>query len=91
LPRFKKRSASGHPSPEPPERGVAQAAGGAPTITAQLDDGPLDGRRVEAEVVEGRPPKTIDVGAADGSTYRYCLAQWEQAGRSAVYTFLYRV
>ena len=66
-------------------------AGAAPTISAELNDGPLEGRSVEAEVVEGRPPKTIDVAAADGSMCRYCLAQWEQAGRSAAYTFLYRI
>jgi len=29
--------------------------------------------------------------ADDGSTCRYCLAQWTQSGPSAVYTFLYRV
>jgi hypothetical protein len=63
----------------------------APTITAALDDGPLKGRRVESQVVEGRPPSTIDVPADDGSTCRYCLAQWSQSGPSAVYTFLYRV
>jgi hypothetical protein len=74
-----------------PEHGEAPGTAGAPTITAELDDGPLKGRRVEVEVVEGRPPKTVDVAAADGSTCRYCLAQWEQAGRSAAYTFLYRV
>jgi hypothetical protein len=62
-----------------------------PTITATLEDGPLEGRSIEAEVVEGRPPKTIDVPADDGSTCRYCLADWVQSGRSAVYTFLYRV
>ena len=62
-----------------------------PTITALLDDGPLEGRQLEAELVEGRPPKTIDVPADDGSTCRYCLAEWEQAGPSAVYTSLYRV
>jgi hypothetical protein len=60
------------------------------TIVAVLDGGPLAGRRIEAEVVEGRPPKTIDVDD-DGSTWRYCLAEWEQAGPSAVYTFLYAV
>jgi hypothetical protein len=27
----------------------------------------------------------------DGSTCRYCLAGWAQSGRSAIYTFLYRV
>jgi hypothetical protein len=62
-----------------------------PTITAELDDGPLRGRRIDAEVVEGRPPSTIDVPADDGSTRRYCLAEWMQSGASAVYTFLYRV
>jgi hypothetical protein len=39
--------------------------------------------------VEGRPPKTIDVKADDGSTCRYGLAEWAQAGSSAVYSFLY--
>jgi hypothetical protein len=63
----------------------------APTISAELNDGPLEGRSIEAEVVEGRPPKTVDVAADDGSTCRYCLAQWEQTGRSAAYTFLYRI
>jgi hypothetical protein len=63
----------------------------APTITAVLEGGPLGGRRIDADVVEARPPKTIDVRADDGSTCRYCLAGWAQAGPSAVYTFLYRV
>jgi len=63
-----------------------------PTITAALDDGPLQGTRIEAQVVEGRPPSTIDVPADDGSsTCRYCLAEWVQSGPSAAYTFLYRV
>jgi hypothetical protein len=61
------------------------------TITAVLDDGPLRGERVEVHVVQGRPPSTVDVPADDGSTCRYCLAQWAQSGPSAVYTFLYRV
>jgi hypothetical protein len=61
------------------------------TITAALDDGPLRGTRVEARVIEGRPPSTIDVPADDATTCRYCLAQWTQSGPSAVYTFLYRV
>jgi hypothetical protein len=65
--------------------------GRGPTITAMLDDGPLQGLRIEAEVVEGRPPSTIDVPADDGGTCRYCLAEWAQSGQSAVYTFLYRV
>jgi len=54
-------------------------------------DGPLAGFSIEAEVLEGRPPKTLDAPADDGSTCRYCLEGWEQSGRSAVYTFLYRV
>jgi hypothetical protein len=62
-----------------------------PTITAMFQDGPLEGSSLEAELVEGRPPKTIDVPADDRSTCRYCLAGWVQSGRSAVYTFLYRV
>jgi hypothetical protein len=62
-----------------------------PTITATLDDGPLQGIRIEAQVVEGRPPSTIDVPADNGSTCRYCLAEWAQSGPSATYTFLYRV
>jgi hypothetical protein len=62
-----------------------------PTVTAMFTDGPLHGSSVEAEVIEGRPPKTIDVSADDGSTYRYCLEGWVQSGRSAAYTFLYRV
>lgn len=56
-----------------------------------LDDGPLNGRRVDAEVVQGRPPATVDVPADDGTTCRYCLAGWTQGGPSAVYSFLYRV
>jgi hypothetical protein len=70
-------------------RGSVEARG--PTITARLDDGPLQGTRIEAQVVEGRPPSTVDVPADDSSTYRYCLAEWAQGGPSATYTFLYRV
>ena len=62
-----------------------------PTITARLDDGPLQGTRIEAQVVEGRPPSTVDVPADDSSTCRDCLAEWAQSGPSATYTFLYRV
>jgi hypothetical protein len=62
-----------------------------PTIVAMFKDGPLAGRSIEAEVLEGRPPKTLDAPADDGSTLRYCLEGWAQSGRSAVYTFLYRV
>ena len=69
--------------------GSDQARG--PTITARLDDGPLQGMRIEAEVIEGRPPSTVDLPADDSSAYRYCLAEWAQSGPSATYTFLYRV
>jgi hypothetical protein len=62
-----------------------------PTITAMFSDGPLKSTSIEAEVVEGRPPKTLDLVAGDGSTCRYCLAGWVQTGQSASYTFLYRV
>jgi hypothetical protein len=61
-----------------------------PTITAMFNDGPLAGRSIETEVLEGRPPKTLDA-ADDEGTCRYCLEGWAQSGRSAVYTFLYRV
>jgi hypothetical protein len=63
----------------------------APTITAVLDDGPLKGSEVDTAVVEGRPPKTIDLDAADGSTCRYVLSGWVQSGQSARYEFLYTV
>jgi hypothetical protein len=68
-----------------------RAAAGGPTITATLADGPLEGTSLQAEVVEGRPPKIIDVPVDEGRTCRYCLADWVQTGSSAVYTFLYRV
>ncbi len=61
-----------------------------PTVTALLVDGPLEGARLAVEVVEGRPPPTVDV-PDDSGTCRYCLAEWTQAGPSADYTFLYRV
>ena len=73
------------PEPEKPSADIG------PTITAMFSDGPLEGTSVDAEVVEGRPPKTIDMPAQDGSTCRYCLEGWVQSGRSAVYAFLYRV
>jgi hypothetical protein len=79
------------PEPAPPPEREPPATGGPPTVTAELRDGPLRGTSTDAEVVEGRPPKIIDVPATDGSTCRYCLAQWEQAGGSAAYTFLYLV
>jgi Icc protein len=84
------------PAPRPPEPRPASAAAGparerGPTIVAMLEGGPLAGRRIEAEVVEGRPPKTIDVDAGDGTTCRYGLSEWMQAGPTAAYTFLDRV
>jgi hypothetical protein len=60
-------------------------------ITAVLEDGPLGGRSVQAEPVEGRPPKTIDVPDDEGSACRYVLSEWVQSGQSANYSFLYRV
>jgi hypothetical protein len=51
----------------------------------------MKGDHIEVEVLEGRPPKTLDLAANDGSTCRYCLADWVQSGESATYTFLYRV
>jgi hypothetical protein len=62
-----------------------------PTITARLEDGPMRGGSIEVEVVEGRPPKTLDLTADDGSTLRYVLATWMQSGDSARYAFLYPV
>jgi hypothetical protein len=61
------------------------------TITAVLEDGPLAGERIETGPIEGRPPKTIEVGGEDGATWRYGLADWVQTGQSARYSFLYRV
>ena len=46
---------------------------------------------MEAGIVEGRPPSTLDVLDDDGSMCRYCLAEWAQSGPSAKYTFLYHV
>ena len=60
-------------------------------VQALLDDGPLRGKTVEVEAVEGRPPKTIDVPDEQGGTFRYCLTEWTQEGMTAAYTFLYAV
>ena len=62
-----------------------------PTISARLTDGPLKGKRIETEVVQGRPPMTLDVPGDDQGTCRYCLLDMPQSGSSAVYSFLYRV
>jgi Icc protein len=86
--RYGKEPLSG---PIPPSPAGAPARAAEPTIIAVLEGGPLAGRRLEADAVEGRPPKTIDVTADDGSTCRYGLAEWAQAGPSAVYSFLYPV
>jgi hypothetical protein len=63
----------------------------AAAVRALLEDGPMQGKTVEVEAVEGRPPKTIDVPDEKGGTCRYCLAQWTQEGMTAAYTFLYAV
>jgi hypothetical protein len=48
----------------------------------------MQGKTVEVDAVEGRPPKTIDVPDEKGGACRYCLAQWTQEGMTAAYTFL---
>jgi hypothetical protein len=63
----------------------------AAAVRALLEDGPMQGKTVEVEAVEGRPPKTIDVPDDKGGAYRYGLAQWTQEGMTAEYTFLYAV
>jgi hypothetical protein len=61
------------------------------SISAVLTDGPLEGRSVDVELVQARPPSTIEVRADDETSCRYCLADWTQAGPSALYFFLHRV
>ncbi len=73
------------------DEAATRSAETGPQITARLCDGPLEGQSIAVEVVEGRPPKTILVPVDAGSSCRYCLADWVQAGSSAVYTFLYDV
>jgi hypothetical protein len=46
----------------------------------------MQGKTVEVDAVEGRPPKTIDVPDQKGGACRYCLTQ---EGMTAAYTFLY--
>lgn len=60
-------------------------------ITAKLEDGPMKGTTLEVPIVEGRPPKTLEVDGPGGVVNRYCLEEWEQAGSTAAYTFLYEV
>lgn len=59
-------------------------------LVAHLSDGPLAGSAHEVTAIEGRPPKTIDIPSGE-RTVRYCLAEWEQAGHTAIYGFLYDV
>lgn len=60
-------------------------------VQALLTDGPLKGRLVEVEPVEGRPPATIDIHDDDKDTVRYCLSELSQKGMTATYSFLYAV
>jgi hypothetical protein len=60
-------------------------------VQALLDDGPLKGKTVDIEAVEGRPPMTVDVPDEQGGVARYCLGELTQEGDTAVYTFLYAV
>jgi hypothetical protein len=60
------------------------------TLLAKFADGPLSGSTRAVAAVEGRPPKTIDLDFGDRRV-RYCLAEWEQSGHSAIYGFLYEV
>jgi hypothetical protein len=60
-------------------------------VQAVLTDGPLQGKSVEVEPVEGRPPTTIDLPDEGDGTLRYCLSELNQDGMTAAYTFLYAV
>ena len=60
-------------------------------VQAVLSNGPLKGRLVEVEPVEGRPPMTIDIQDDDGGYVRYCLSELNQKGLTAAYTFLYAI
>ena len=60
-------------------------------MKALLTDGPLQGKPVEVEPVEGRPPMTIDLQGEEDGTLRYCLSELNQEGMTATYTFLYAV
>ncbi len=60
-------------------------------VQALLTDGPLKGRLVEVEPVEGRPPATIDIQDDDHGAVRYCLSQLSQQGMTAAYSFLYAI
>lgn len=73
-----------------PSRGLARSAYAA-YVHALLEDGPLKGKTVEIEAVEGRPPMTVDVPDEKGGVSRYCLGELTQEGMTATYTFLYAV
>jgi hypothetical protein len=60
-------------------------------MKALLSDGPLRGKPVEVQPVEGRPPMTIDLEDENDGTLRYCLSELNQDGMTAAYTFLYAV
>ena len=83
------RALTGRSRADEPDR--PPAVSGADEVVARLRDGPHKGEERRVRHVEGRPPKTLDVDAADGTTSRYCLAVWSQSGPTAVYTFLYEV
>ena len=51
----------------------------------------MRGKPVEIELVEGRPPMTIDLQDEKDGTLRYCLSELSQEGMAATYTFLYAV
>jgi hypothetical protein len=60
-------------------------------VKALITDGPLQGKSVEVELVEGRPPTTIALDDEDDGTLRYCLSALSHEGMTAAYTFLYAV
>ena len=60
-------------------------------MKALLTDGPLQGKPVDVDPVEGRPPTTIDLQDDDDGTLRYCLSELNQEGMTAAYSFLYAV
>ena len=60
-------------------------------MKALLTDGPMQGKPVEIESVEGRAPMTIDLQDEEDGTLRYCLSELSQEGMTAAYTFLYAV
>jgi len=83
--------AAGRRSTTSREASLRTARNYAAAVQALLEDGPMKGKTAEVEVVEGRPPKTIDIPDEKGGVCRYCLAQWTQEGMTAAYTFLYAV